>query len=151
MRRNRGTRVGQRLGAVARHAIACVARVSGSALSSIARFPWRTVITGAPVILLPRTFERAQPPREGDGAVLAGHCNMPALLKYDVERRRWCSLHVPLAFGRLTFKSESRLRQREKDGRATLWAFRFPVRRLGGSVEKCRARRQRFNGDQNVA
>jgi len=48
---------------------------------------------------------------------------MPALLKYDVERRRWCSQHVPLAFGRLKFKSESRLRQREKDGRATVRRF----------------------------
>ena len=33
------------------------------------------------------------------------------------------SLHVPLAFGRLKFKSESRLRQREKDCRVTVWRF----------------------------
>jgi hypothetical protein len=33
------------------------------------------------------------------------------------------SLHVPLGFGRLKFKSESRLRQREKDGRVTVWRF----------------------------
>jgi hypothetical protein len=31
------------------------------------------------------------------------------------------SLHVPLGFGRLKLKSESRLRQREKDGKVTVW------------------------------
>jgi hypothetical protein len=33
------------------------------------------------------------------------------------------SLHIPLGFGRLKIKSESRLRQREKDGKITVWRF----------------------------
>jgi hypothetical protein len=33
------------------------------------------------------------------------------------------SLHIPLGFGRLKIKSESRLRQREKDGKVTVWRF----------------------------
>jgi hypothetical protein len=35
------------------------------------------------------------------------------------------SLHVPLGFGRLKFKSESRLRQRERDGKVTVWRIGF--------------------------
>jgi hypothetical protein len=31
------------------------------------------------------------------------------------------SLRVPLGFGRLKLKSESRLRQREKDGKVPVW------------------------------
>jgi hypothetical protein len=31
------------------------------------------------------------------------------------------SLHIPLGFGRLKIKSESRLRPREKDGKVPVW------------------------------
>jgi hypothetical protein len=31
------------------------------------------------------------------------------------------SLRIPLGFGRLKFKSESRLRQRERDGKVPVW------------------------------
>ena len=31
------------------------------------------------------------------------------------------SLRIPLGFARLKFKSESRLRQREKDGKVPMW------------------------------
>ena len=33
------------------------------------------------------------------------------------------SLHVPLWFGRLKFKSESRLRSREKDAKVPVWRY----------------------------
>jgi hypothetical protein len=52
------------------------------------------------------------------------------------------SLHVPLAFGRLKFKSESRLRQREKDGRAT-------VRRFGSLYVVWEARSKNAEPDGN--
>jgi hypothetical protein len=33
------------------------------------------------------------------------------------------SLHLPTGFGRLKFKSESRLRRREKDGKVPVWRY----------------------------
>ena len=33
------------------------------------------------------------------------------------------SLHLPTGFGRLKFKSESRLRRREKDGKVPVWHY----------------------------
>ena len=33
------------------------------------------------------------------------------------------SVHIPLGVGRLKIKSESRLRQRERDGKVRVWRF----------------------------